>query len=293
MDFQEFAVYMQQKMQTFMGEEAEVRLHQVTKNNGVALQGLSVMEPGSNLSPTIYLEDFYELYEKGKSLEQVFIRILELYEKRACAENFSSDWFCDFEKVKSRIVCKLIHYEKNAELLKHVPYLPFLDLALVCYCLLPGGEEEAATILIHDACLELWGITGAELFCHARQNTRALLPPSLRSMRAVLAGFGNGEEAVQSSFPLYVLTNVRNLYGAAAVIYEGVLEQCRERLGEDFYVLPSSIHEVLLVPLSAVEDGERLKQMVQEVNAELLSELEILSDGLYQYLGEEKKLRAV
>ena len=95
---------------------------------------------------------------------------------------FDVDFFRNPERVRPTVVYKLIHYEKNKELLKEIPHLPFLDLAVVFYCLLTDTPVGHATVLIHNSHLELWGKNTSWLYKAARENTERLLPGKLVSM---------------------------------------------------------------------------------------------------------------
>ena len=81
---------------------------------------------------------------------------------------------------------------------------------------------------------------------------------------------------------MYVLSNQEKLYGAACMLYPEVLSAFGEICGRDFYVLPSSIHEVLLVFAEEGKEKE-LKEIVTDMNRNHVAPEEVLSDSIYHY----------
>ncbi|MBQ7766121.1 MAG: hypothetical protein IJ397_04695 [Lachnospiraceae bacterium] len=297
-----------QKMQDEMGENVTVSLQDITKNNGVVLTGLTIAQKNVNISPTIYLEDFYEEYEKGKSMEDVMEEIKEIFYRSKMDRDIDMKFFTEYEQAKKRIVFKLINYDKNRELLKTIPHREYLDLAVVYYYLVDMKEFSNATILIHNKHMESWQIDEETLYELASKNTPQLLKTNFCGMMEVLKELAEedfwcdilGESSDEENGLLmeahketdatgmYVLSNQSRLYGAGVLLYEGVPEQCREQLGSNFFILPSSVHEVILVPDLGQVTREKLGEMVREVNATQVEEQEQLSDFVYYYDGENR-----
>lgn len=124
LNYNVFGNEVKQEVEKLLGTEVRVELRQITKNNGIILDGICILEKGCNVSPTIYLEEFYREYKNGMSLREIASRICEVYEKRCRGIPFSLEYFLDFEKMKERIFCKLINWELNKELLNEVPNIP-------------------------------------------------------------------------------------------------------------------------------------------------------------------------
>ncbi len=303
-----FICHVLQKMQEELGEDIKVSLQDVTKNNGVVLTGLTFTQKNINISPTVYLEDFYEKYREGTAMEDIIKEIREIYEKSKLDKDIDMDFFTEYEKAKGRIVYKLIHYDKNRELLKTIPHREYLDLAIVYYYLVDMKEFANATILIHNKHLDYWKVDESELYRIATENTPKLLRMHFCGMMDVLKELteedfwledkekGENDDnkvfmeahSEKDATGMYVLSNVSRLYGASAVLYEGVLEYCYERLSGNFFILPSSVHEVILVPDEGQVTREKLSQMVREVNATQVEEQEQLSDFVYYYNAENR-----
>ncbi|MBO5373457.1 MAG: hypothetical protein J6A75_12200 [Lachnospiraceae bacterium] len=277
-------------IQNHFGEQAQVTLHPIIKNNHVVLDGLTIHEKNLNISPTIYLNYYYDDYLGGKSLSEIQTDILNAYEQSRSSEHMDFSFFTDYQKVKYRIVYKLIHYEKNKELLKDVPYIPFLDFAIVFCCLIlnaPGGN---ATILIHNHHLTFWNTTTEQLYALAQKNTPVLLPFEVQSMEDVLKTFCTDSPVFTdvdtdtlNMCPMFVLTNSSKLFGASCILYPNLLDNFANKIQSDLYIIPSSIHEVLLVPADHSSNISHFNRMIRDVNATQVQDEEILSNHVYFY----------
>ncbi|HBV83311.1 MAG TPA: hypothetical protein DEB74_11095 [Lachnospiraceae bacterium] len=211
--------------------------------------------------------------------------------KKQCVD---MKYFLEYVNVKNNIVYKLIHTERNRELLEDIPYIEFLDLSIVFQCLISKKESHLETLLIHNVHTKLWGVTVEELYRAAEENTQKLLPHELRNMADVMEEIMKEEDAeefnhgdcmaeLESTKPLYVLTNKKGIDGAVSMIYPGLLKDFADRIGSGFYIIPSSVHEVLLLPSENTEDRENLKDMVKEINDTQMEAEEILSYSMYWF----------
>lgn len=283
MNYQEFVSSVTGFLREAMPEGTEFNLVSLEKNNGITKEGLSVRKQGRKVAPTIYLEAYYGDFLEGRSIYGICERIMESCEECGFMEDFDVDFFLDYEKIRSTIVYKLINREKNKELLEDVPHLAFLDLALVFYCLLSDTPVGQATVLIHNSHMDLWKVSNGELYRDAKANSARLLPAELKTMGEVIREL-SGEESEEAAVPMYVLTNTSRTLGAVSILYEGMMEACAKKLGGAYYLLPSSIHELILVPKEAVSDQERLVEMVRDINHTQVKNTEVLSDHIYFYL---------
>lgn len=275
----------------------KISIQTVYKNNGLYLDGLVIMENNCNISPTLYLNYYYESYQGGTSFQQVYETILENYRQNKPAQSIDVRFFTQFENAKSKIALKLINYEQNKKLLEDVPHIQFLDMAIVFYCLISMDSQAGnATILIHNSHLSYWDTSLEELFQIAKRNTRQMLPARLNDMNDVLRDLSGKHmlfppfQPDEDVYPMFVLTNHINLYGAACILYEDLLKEYARQAETDFYILPSSIHEVILIPAVDPNCQQELSQMVKEVNHSQLLEEEILSDHAYYYSRESNEI---
>lgn len=300
MNFSVFINEITARVQAIVGEDASVEIQVIRKNNNVLLHGMSIMHKRYNVSPTIYLEGFYEMLQDGMDMDSVVSRLLSIYVKGLPKNKVDMEFFMDFEQVKERIVYRLINREKNAELLKDIPHVDFLDLTICFYYSYEHFELGEGMILIHNSHMEMWHTNHQELMHLAERNTPRLLPVQLESMDQAMVGILNEEQLEEfrklqkeTNRYMYVLTNNRKNQGAAVILYPGVLAETARKLGGGFYILPSSIHEVILLVDREQSHGEELHEMIADINQSQVQEEEVLSDYAYWYDAETGKVTEI
>ncbi len=268
-----------------------VTIRPVLKNNGLKLDSLLILYPGENISPTIYLDPYYEAYRDGAPLEDILREILDFYRAHRCPENFDLAPLEDFRLARDQVLVRLVSRTSNQELLADLPHIPFLDLAIL-FCL--NIQDEllgASAVLVCRRHLEMWDTSPQELYPLALANTRRecgfLLAPL-----AEAAGGSAGNALPPAAASIHVLTNRTRAFGAACLLYEDVLRDFSAQYGS-FYVLPSSVHETILVPKSFGASPVSLLDMIHQVNETEVAREDVLSDHLYYYRAEEKKLGLV
>lgn len=294
MNYQQFIdeVERQVKDKIRGNETMTVYIHTTVKNNGKERKGITVSEKGFSISPTIYLEEYFQQFREGKSIEKIAEKILKLYEEVKCSHPWKDTLLQNYEELQNKFACKLIHREKNEKLLQEIPYIPWLDLAIVCFILLEVSPYGTATVLVRKEHLKSWKLTEAELFEKAKANTPILLPYQFCPMRKMLREICPYavDETKEEEESLYVLSNKLRNFGAASMLYEGILEKVGQKLGENYYILPSSIHEVIIVPESKSPMKQDLEEMVREINETQVEEEEVLSDRVYYFSRKENRL---
>lgn len=294
MNYQQFIEEVERRVKEKIkeNETMTVYIHTAVKNNGKERKGITVSEKGIHISPTIYLEEYFQQFQEGKPIEKIVEKILQLYEEVKCSHPWEESLLQNYEELREKFACKLIHRGKNEKLLNDTPYVPWMDLAIVVFVLLEVSPYGTATVLVRKEHLEIWGLTEAQLFDEAKRNTPILLPYQFCPMRKLLQeicpyAVDEGEEEEES---LYVLSNKLRSFGAASMLYEGILEKVGQKLGENYYILPSSIHEVIVVPESKSPVKQDLEEMVREINETQVEEEEVLSDRVYYFSRKENRL---
>lgn len=290
MKLEEFISIISTRVQDITGGETKVDVHEVRKNNNVLLHGMTILRRGQSVSPTIYLDSFYEMLCDGMELEYIVKRVLEVYVRGLPKSHVDMEFFKDFAKVKDRIVYRLVNLEKNRELLEGIPHVEFLDLAICFYYSYEHPELGDGMILIHNTHMEMWQTNHRELMRLAETNTPKLLPGQLSSMDNALEGVletGALEDLrelqKETNKYLYVLSNAKRCQGAAVILYPGMLAKAAQQLRGSFYILPSSIHEVILLPDDGHSSGSELHEMIAEINQTQLRAEDVLSDYAYRY----------
>lgn len=288
-------------------EDSHVEVKDVIKNNNTVFDGLVVTSPDSNVSPTIYLNHYYEQYKNGKDIDDVIGDIADVYIENAVDRRLDISGIIDFESAKEHIVPRIVNAEENRELLADRPHQLMDDLAVTYHIQL--NQEGTASIAVTDKLMEMYDISVEELHEIAVANLEEQMPTSFRSMadvmkemffREALKELDGDREAAMSMAEemlppgddglMYVLSNEQRLNGAAVALNEKAMEMVREQIGGDFFVLPSSLHELLIVPKSAGMELSELESMVREVNATQVEPDEKLSDHVYAYDSREKEL---
>lgn len=265
----------------------DVRLEPVMKNNGVVCTGLIICVRGENLSPNIYLEYFYGMHRKGKAMDEILRAIQAEYEEargQLCARQYQT---MDEKTVRDNLFLKLINRERNKEMLEGCPYIPFHDLAVSFRYLVKQDADGIASAILREKEMELWNLTTDEVFRLARENTMRLFPMRLAKLNDMIP---IGLTELAECPDMYVLTNRQQINGATSILYTNVLEQFAEQVESSFYILPSSIHEVLLLPDCSSMDADYLRKSVREINACAVADMDYLSDNVYYYDRKDKSV---
>lgn len=266
-------------LQSRLGKDYHLILQKVPKNNGILLDGLSIMRKDVGVSPTIYLNSYYERYQDGIPFHSIVEEIFQIYQENSAVTRLDFSILNDFSLLKDKVVYKLIHTASNKTLLSDLPSIPYLDLSIVFYLFLEKNESGQMTALIHNDHLSGWNTNLDELYRLASANTPRLLPAEVKSMSDVMKslaaehlGRDYREDFVDellcapSVSPLYVQTNSSGICGACTILYPDQLKTFADMVNADVVVLPSSIHEVLLIPFEDTISFEELSDMVSHIN---------------------------
>lgn len=293
MNFQTFVDNMVSLLQDKMGDAYEIQVIKVTKNNDVELTGVALTRQGDSIFPTIYLENLYTDYREGESLEVLADKIINCHEEQSMALDLEMDFFRDYDRVKDRIFYKLVSFEKNKKYLEDAPYLRWHDLAITFYYAVEEDVVRGASITIRREHMLMWKQDVETLYETAKRNTERDMPEMLISMRdLVLDMMGKGIQGEEKP-QMYVLTNHRKRFGAAALLYSEEIKKLAERLSCDLLILPSSVHEVLLIPDDQSQDYAFYRQMVSDVNKTQVEPEEVLSDRLYRYCRNNSEIEEI
>lgn len=311
MEIMEFCQKVKKSLAEEIGEGITLSVKQITKNNGVVLHGITVSRDGMNVSPNLYMDGLYAAYEGGETFRAVMEEVRKIYMASKVESSVDMSFFLNYEKMKEKVVYKAIGYGRNKELLRQIPHILFLDMALVFYCHVPQKELGSATILVYNSHLKMWGVTKERLYWDAQKNTPRILPARILSMEemmkeiCVLDRIGEEEpedmeKIEEGSVPdfgfgkggrMFVLGNEKKLFGAATMFYRGVIEEFSDGMGKSLFILPSSVHEVILVPDDGLQEAEELWKMVCEINETQVEPEDILTDSVYYFSRKCKKIK--
>lgn len=288
MSYEQFLQEIEERLKGRIGENQSVQIHTALKNNGTTRKGITLITNGATVLPTIYLEESYAVFQEEGNLDAVVDEILHVYGNVRMENPWEQRDIKDFESLKGRIVFRVVNKGANRELLEDVPHLEFLDLAIIFHILVELEElgDSMATLLIRNDHFQYWNVTAEELFRIALKNAQELLPVEISSMMAAVEDMIPEDEKNKLTGEedyMYILTNKRRNFGAGVILYPELLKNIGMYLKENYYVLPSSVHEVIVLPQSKAVGKENLSAIVYEINHTQVAKEEILSDRAYYY----------
>lgn len=270
------------------GEVYQVRTNEVRKNNGVVLQAVVIREEGESVSPAIYIDKFIEDIKKEEvTVAEVAEKIFGMYEENRKPElGATVSDLTKKEFILGHVEYQLVNADRNAERLQGVPSKKIVDLAALYRTVISNDERGTASYIVSDEMMKNAGISIEELDEAADRNTKnaGFLVKSMQQVMAEMMGMPEEmAEAMADGPQMFVLTNDRKTNGASILLFKEQLVELAEKVDDDFFILPSSIHELLAIPASQVDDAEQLRQMVREVNDTQVAPDEILGYEVYLY----------
>ena len=302
MDYKQFLNTVVKELERFYGPKADIEVKDILQNNSVHKDGLLVTftRGKETVSPVIYLDSIFESFSDGSKTMDECVGMIACMRKEFEADdrlNCMADELLHWECVKDSIYPALISISENEELLKSLPYTPFLDLATIYIVRRKYAVIGNTSIKITNTMLNAYGIEKASLHMQAMANMEKdgyemedmmdllyrAVPETERDKLPDISGLEAGR--------MYVLTNSQKLYGAAALLDSKLLAKSLGSMTS--FILPSSIHETIFVPVSDEMDAESLNGIIREVNGTQLDASERLSDHYYLYDGKRDRKSVV
>ena len=275
--------------------EMNVESREIIKNNDVVLNGILIKKGNEEIVPTIYIENYikdgYTTSDYINNINRIASEIVDTYKNYNTEVDVSNvkELVKDFSKAAPLLRIKLVNKENNKKTFETVPYLPFLDMAIIVVIELQHNKQGCATIKVTHDMLQHWNYVAiSDILPIARENTFRT-PYVLQSMAEIMAelmGLSKEIFEAEMQFPMNVLTNKTKLNGATEICNYSTMKEIAEQFQSDLIVLPSSIHEVIIVPKIDDMNIEDLTNMVKEVNESEVAEDEVLSDHAYVFTRE-------
>lgn len=272
-----------------LNPEDEVLITNVKKNNGIVLRGLCVRKSGDNISPTVYMQNYFSEDTSEDDIVVIAEKIQRVIENsRIERRRFEGlDKLLDFGEVADKVFFTVINRDKNSDLLKEIPYREILDLAIVYKIHINMIDCSTGSIQVKNEFLRMWGIQEETLYQLAMKNTEKIFGTCLRNMNELLIEMCKGKvpdyllPALEEDNLMYVSTNQEKNYGASVIfVDENFRKSVQEKLG-DFVIIPSSIHETIIIPFADSMDVNELRRMVSQVNDSELNPTDVLSNNVY------------
>ena len=290
---QEFAEDIKEKLSQKGYGEVETSFHNIEKTNQ-NYEAISVVPAGGNIGVNYNIENAFASYEHSGDYEGVLASATGAIASgldQVPVVNVNA--LMNYEIMKEKLSVEVISAEANEELLAKVPHDRIEDLAVVYRFIMESNEDGRASILVNNDLIERMGVTHEQLRADALENSPGIRPAVIQGMNEVMKEMMGPEAYEMFGIPddteemMFIATVPDKNSGAGVLAYQNFMDQAAEKIGGDFYVIPSSIHEILLVPDNGEVQAEGLKEMVQEVNATEVSPEEKLSDNVYHYDSKE------
>ncbi len=278
------------------GADVKVSVNTVNKLNE-SYEAVTVTPEGSNIGVNIGIDKFYDAMENGRSYDEVVDKAVEVVNSGITQRpDFDIDSLSDYSQMKEKLAMEVVSAEANKEMLENLPHQNMEDMAVVYRFVLNSDDEGRASILVTNQLIESMGVTPEQLHADAMENAPQIKPVEIKGMSEVMAEMMGVEQAeMMGIFPvapedekIFVATVPDKVHGAGVLAYQNFMDQAAERAGGDFYILPSSIHEVLIVPDNGEMGLKDLESMVKEVNETQVAPADKLTDSVYHYDSKEK-----
>lgn len=275
-------------------ENAEVSVTEYQKLN-VIYEGLIVKREKEMVSPIINLDQFYEIYQNQPetTMEVICRRIAKVVMETPIEVNLNP--IMDYNIAKYNLFIRVSSAEKNKDILANVPHQLKEDLAITYHLITNMRGGELSSLLIKNDLLKQYGITAEQLHEDAMNSSPRIMPQEVSSIGTIIREFGEQDpfmmsseenDMLQESEPapsFYVVTNQKKLDGAGVIFYPGMMEYLGSLFWQDYFILPSSIHEMIVLPDNGEISVNELKMMVSEINATQVTPSERLTDEVYHF----------
>ena len=289
LNYNEFIERVRELLSIRLSHSYEIVLKKVVKNNDVCRYGISAFPKegnnGKKVSRIVYLEDFFQEYEDEQeyNLEGIVSEICSILTDFT-SPGFNETDYTDIDKVKDKIIFELVNYEKNEKRLLDRPYIKIMDLAVIFALVATDLERDFGVVHITNEIAKQFGLTRDEIWEFAKVNTPKLLKADIMPM----SSFVYDEKADNEE--MYIICNRKKTSGAGVILYDRILEELSSELESDLYILPSSVHETIVIRADKNKDVYALQEMVKNINNTVVSAEDILSDKVYCYYRNSKKL---
>lgn len=311
MNYEEFKSYVVEHVNEYLPEEmkpCDVSILEVYKVN-TKLDSLAIRPLGANISPNIYLDNFYEMYRYSNNIESVLHNIVTMWtnaiedaEVKIGMRAEKLEQIRNKEYVSKNVFFMFVNTEMNKDYLKEIPHREFLDLSIIYRVVVSKTHDGIASYSINNEFFSSMGFSEQELYDLARENTFRIFESYFDSLLNSEISILNDrllevdpydpeyktisdqieDLEAYAGEPIYVITNKTRLNGAIEILNSDFMEKVAEIMEDDFYIIPSSIHECLICPISKVSETDVLN-MVITTNRDAVDTKDILANSVYKY----------
>ena len=299
MTFEAFQATVLNDIRNYLPEEyggAEILLNETQKLNQT-YPALVIKREEHSIAPSIDLTRFYERAEQGQDMSEILSEIAEIAQIEP--EGLNPDRFTDYSEAKNMLFIRVSNCEANKEYLKNIPHKEISGLAVTCHVLVSIDDSSTGSLAVTNDLMKQYGVSFDKLYQDAVENSQKLFPPKVLPITAMIMGMSGFEMGMESEVPdsfsrqvqdidlerdgMAVITNQTSVNGAAVIFYPDVLKTIGDHVEENYYILPSSIHEVIVVADNKETQLSFLEAMVKEVNHGQVAPKDRLSDTVFHY----------
>jgi hypothetical protein len=291
MDYEQFKVAFAEDLKTNLqklGIEADVSEHHIEKLND-SYEALSVTPKGSSIGVNANLDEIFHAIERGRDYNEVLSGVTESL--KGSLEHMPKLQVSDltnYAEMKNKLAMEVVSAERNAKMLQNVPHEQMEDIAVVYRLVLNSSKGASSTVLVTNDLMDKFGITHEQLHDDAMKNAPLIRPAEIKGMEETLNEMQGGPALEPDPDEILFVAGVPDQsHGAAVIAYPNFFEDAAEKLGGDYFIIPSSIHEVLLVKDTGEMNSRDLAAMIKEVNATEVAPEDVLTDHAYHYDSKE------
>lgn len=267
-------------------EDCVIKIDEVKKVNDVCLTGITILKKGEKIAPVIYVDDLLERYNDANEIAE---KIIDIYENNVREYNFiESIDVQNFESVKEHLTLRICNRQSNEEFLKDKIWYGMLDLAVYAV----ADYDEASITLTKNMAENCWEVSEKELLDLSLKNFNEI-PASIRNLLDAVKDITDLDDIAVENCKMFVVTNKNSSYGAVEILNVPILESISDKFGSDLCILPSSVHEIIVIPIDKNIDFEYVNSMIKSVNETNLSPKDVLSDHAYVYIRSKKMVDLV
>lgn len=293
MTIQEFAGQFISCLEKELQEGETVQTVRQARNNGIQSMSLVLSRDGKEDICIDSIESYYKLVQSGMNPEMIVTDILRLLRSQPNIKIMEGNRN-DFSSVSSRITYRLIHYGKYIDELKDKAYIIWQEFAITFYIIEIDAPYGIYSVQVTKEDMKIWGVSTTDLYHIAAKNTPLLLPLQMNDLDELIeAGIGLYPEmediSMEHASRMMILSNCQEMYGAAVLLYKGALKEAARSLGHDYYLVPLSIHEILVVSSEYAKPDE-LRDWLRAASQFLQNQEHWLSDEIYLYRREYEDL---
>lgn len=251
---------------------------------------------------SVRVDEVYKAYHEGAKLNAI---VNYISNDVLHAKNYNiydkTKTLIDYDTAKSRLFVRLLNCDRNSDILKNVVHKTLGDIALTV-CAIVDNRENLISTKILKSMVEKWRKTETDIFNEALENTYRATPPRIYKWEGVLCdesyageSFMNDEDIcdLDKSFSGNILSTTRKTNGAVAVFLPGVAERIAELLDSDFYMVFTSIHEVMIHSTGSGVDPKDLKLVLQDTLRKVTPSSDYLTEKIYKYNRRTHKFECV